>query len=135
MAFSTFLSRWASLYTATTVAEKAFEPSVAALGIPYRAQHPIFAAGYVVDFALMDAKIALEVDGDSHRGAKAVEHDRERTRKLERLGWVVVRCWNEEAIDAPAVTLQRMLLEAADRRNALNLLNPPKKPKTKKDTR
>lgn len=119
---SIFLSRWARLYTAPTMAEQALEPAVAKLAVPYRAQHPVFAAGVILDFALLDSKIAIEVDGDSHKGPKAQEKDRLRTAKLEKLGWVVVRCTNEQAISEPDATVARLLLDAADRRQALKIL-------------
>lgn len=117
-----FLGHWAHLYTDLTKSEYAIEPAIAALGVRYRSQHPIFAYHYIVDFALLDSKVIIEVDGKSHRGPVAKAADRERTLKLERLGWVVVRCTNEEAEADPATTVQKLLLEAQDRRNALNLL-------------
>ena len=119
---SLFLSRWAKLYTKPTKSEQSLEPEIAKLGRCYRAQHPVFAAGVILDFAILDDRIAIEVDGDSHRRKGAAERDRERTLKLERLGWVVVRCTNQEALTEPAATVQRLLLEAKDRRNALKIL-------------
>lgn len=117
-----FLGHWAHLYTDITQAEYAIEPAIAALGVRYRSQHPIFAYHFIVDFALLDSRIIIEVDGKSHHGPKAQAADRERTLKLERLGWVVVRCTNEEAIAEPHATVQKLLLDAQDRRNALSLL-------------
>lgn len=117
-----FLGNWAHLYTDLTQAEYAIEPAIAALGVRYRAQHPIFAYHYIVDFALLDERIIIEVDGKSHNGPEAKEADRGRTLKLERLGWVVVRCTNEQAVSEPQATVQKLLLEARDRRNALTLL-------------
>lgn len=119
---SMFLKNWAKLYTAPTQAELALEPAVAALGRPYRAQHPVFALGCICDFALLNERIVFEVDGKSHNGKAAKEKDRERTRKLEKLGWVVARCTNDEALDDPKSSVSRMLLEAADRRAALAIL-------------
>jgi very-short-patch-repair endonuclease len=119
---SLFLQRWAKLYTKPTQSEVALEPEIARLGTPYRAQHPVFAAGVVVDFALLEDKIAIEVDGSSHDTKKAQEKDRLRTLKLEKLGWVVVRCRNEDALKEPAATVQRLLMEAKDRRNAQRIL-------------
>lgn len=117
-----FLSRWARLYTTPTKSENAIEPAIARLGRRYRAQHPVFACGVVLDFALIDEMIAIEVDGDSHKGKTAQDKDRARTLKLEARGWVVVRCTNEEAQSEPDAVLQRMLLEAADRRKAIAML-------------
>lgn len=119
---SRFLENWAALYTKPTASENAIEPAISALGIPYRAQHPVFAAHCIVDFALLGPRIAIEVDGKSHNGPAAKANDRTRTLKLEALGWVVVRCSNEQAQLDPVNTVQRMLLEARDRREALAIL-------------
>jgi very-short-patch-repair endonuclease len=100
------------------------EPAIAALGVPYRAQHPIFASHHIVDFALLDERIVIEIDGSSHTGAAAKEKDRARTLAIEKFGWVVVRCTNAEAQRDPGSTLQLLLAEARDRRSALKLLNP-----------
>lgn len=117
-----FLSNWARLYTTPTVSEDAIEPAIAALGKPYRSQHPIFAVHAIVDFALLDDKIIIEVDGKSHRSPAAKAADRVRTLKIEKFGWIVVRCTNEEAQSEPEITVQRLLAEAADRRHAKKLL-------------
>lgn len=119
---SYLLNRWAALYTKPTDAENAIEPYIAALGRRYRAQHPVFQTGFFLDFALLDEKIGIEVDGKSHVGAEAEEKDRLRTIKLQKYGWVIVRCTNAEAQWDPQKALNRMLKEAAAQRNALNLL-------------
>lgn len=85
------------------------EPAVASLGIPYRFQHPEFRMGVVLDFALLSPRVAIEVDGRDHSQPKKRLADQERTRRLEALGWTVVRCQNEEALSDPYSTLDRML--------------------------
>lgn len=104
-----FLTRWARLYVDPTRAERALEPAIAALGVPYRAQHPVFAAGAILDFAVLGPRLAVEVDGPSHRTAKAREKDAARTAKLEARGWTVVRCTNEEALADPHGTVARLI--------------------------
>lgn len=115
-----FLKFWARLYSQPTKAEQALEPHVAALGIPYRAQHPVFSVGHILDFALLTEKIAIEVDGASHRGPKAQAKDAIRTAKLERLGWVVTRMTNEEAMNDPEATLARCLDQARTQKETRN---------------
>lgn len=107
-----YLRNWARLYAYPTKPEQNLEPHVAALGLRYRAQHPVFAAGVIVDFALLDEKIAIEVDGASHRSPDAQAKDAARTSKLQRLGWTVVRMSNREALNDPAGALERCLAEA-----------------------
>lgn len=117
-----YLHNWARLYSNPTVSELALEPEIAKLGVPYRAQHPLFAVHCIADFALLDEKIIIEVDGKSHNSESAKAEDRERTLKIERFGWVVVRCKNEDAQREPAATVQLLLSEARDRRFALKTL-------------
>lgn len=111
---SKYLAYWARLYSQPTAPENSLEPHVARLGRRYRAQHPVFAAGCIVDFALLDEKIVIEVDGRSHASAEAKAKDAARTAKLERLGWTVVRMSNDEALNDPESALQRCLTEARD---------------------
>jgi very-short-patch-repair endonuclease len=119
-----FLRHWAGLYTKPTESEAAIEPAIAALGTPYRVQHPIFAVHSIVDFALLKEKIIIEVDGKSHNSAAAKEADRARTLKIEQFGWVVVRCRNEDAQREPEATVQALLIEARARREAIATLTP-----------
>lgn len=113
-----FLSNWARLYSNQTVSEGALEPAIAALGRPYRFQHPIFSKHYIVDYALTTDKIIIEVDGKSHNSRAAQADDAVRTGEIEKLGWTLVRCKNEDAQRDPAGTVARCLLDAASRRQA-----------------
>lgn len=96
MAFrSRMLSYWSKLYTDQTVSEQAMEPMLAALGRRYRAQHPFWGIGMFADFALLDDKIVLEIDGDSHDRPAQKEKDLVHAIKLHQAGWRVVRVSNE----------------------------------------
>jgi len=59
------------------------------LGFKFRRQRPI--SRYIADFACMEAKLIIEIDGSSHDVAGQVEYDAERTRILSALGWRVLR--------------------------------------------
>lgn len=107
-----FLSNWARLYSNPTKSEDAIEPAIAALGRPYRAQHPLFGVHAIVDFALTQDKIIIEVDGKSHNSASAKADDKIRTAAIEKLGWTVVRCRNEDAVRDPSGTVARCMLDA-----------------------
>lgn len=109
-------AKWAQLYTGQTKSEAALEPAIAALGRPYRFQHPFFGNHYFVDYALLEDKIIIEVDGKSHSSKDAKAADAERTRALEKQGWTVVRCKNEDAQRDPAGTVARLLLDANTQR-------------------
>lgn len=95
-----------------TLSERALEPHIAALGERYRAQHLLFGIG-IVDFALLDRRVIIEVDGASHDKPEQQDKDALRTYKLEKLGWVVVRCKNAQAVSDPGITLLKLLVEAS----------------------
>lgn len=62
------------------------------------AQHVV--GRYRLDFALVDAKRAIEVDGLAwHNGQASFINDRERQRKLEMDGWRVLRFAAKEVMD------------------------------------
>src|SRR5438105_15805965 len=52
--------------------------------------------GYIADFVCIDAKLIIEVDGGQH--AEATSKDAERSARLERSGFVVIRFWNEDVL-------------------------------------
>jgi very-short-patch-repair endonuclease len=104
-----FLSRWAKLYSNPTEAERALEPAIAALGLPYRFNHPLWALRVFPDFVILPLKLVIEVDDPSHNTSKKRKADAERTAKLKRAGWTVVRCTNAEALADPAGTVDRLL--------------------------
>jgi very-short-patch-repair endonuclease len=124
---SLLLSRWSGLYSNMTEAERAMEPAVASLGVRYRVQHPIWSLGVFPDFALMDQKLVIEVDDPSHNTAKRKKADAERTAKLKRLGWRVVRCTNDEALADPYKTVDRLMQAAG---LDLRTRRPPQKDPT-----
>ena len=66
-------------------------------GYKFRRQVPI--DRFVVDFACMDARLIVELDGVSHQGREG--KDAARTLVLERLGFLVVRFANREVLENP----------------------------------
>ena len=58
----------------------------------FRRQHP--SGVFVVDFACVSCKIALEVDGATHLASR--RSDAKRTTFLQSEGWSVMRFWNTE---------------------------------------
>jgi hypothetical protein len=69
------LSYWYRNYMHPTKAEASLETAVATLGEPYRTQHPFIALSHFADFALLDRKLTIEVDGDSHDRPDQKEKD------------------------------------------------------------
>jgi very-short-patch-repair endonuclease len=100
------LGYWYRLYNNMTPAEKALEPAIAALGEPYRCQHPFLKHKLFADFALLGRKLVIEVDGDSHNKPSQKKKDLEHTLALKSDGWEVVRVTNEMALAIPADTVE-----------------------------
>ena len=60
-------------------------------GIEHIPQYPL-RQGYIADFALLDKKIIIEVDGEHwHSGKKKQKKDRFRDYMLKRAGWKTIR--------------------------------------------
>jgi very-short-patch-repair endonuclease len=64
-------------------------------GAKFRRQFPI--DRYFADFACVEAKLIVELDGSQH--AARTDYDAERTRVLEACGWHVMRIWNNEVLE------------------------------------
>jgi very-short-patch-repair endonuclease len=61
-------------------------------GIKFRRQKPI--GHYIVDFYCSDAKLVIEIDGDTHAGRE--DYDAKRTKWIESEGYKVIRFTNED---------------------------------------
>lgn len=96
-----------------TPAERAVEPAIAALGLPYRTQFPCYLFGmgkWFPDFLMPTIGVVLEVDDDSHfMDPEKQKADALRTSALAALGYLVVRCTNEEALNDPEGTVKRLV--------------------------
>lgn len=62
----------------------------------FRRQHPI--PPYIADFACIEAKLVVEVDGGQHNGSS---HDAARDRRMKNAGWRVMRLWNTDVLSNP----------------------------------
>ena len=60
----------------------------------FRRQHAI--GIYVVDFACVELRLVIEVDGPSHADAEQAAFDTKRTADLESWGWRVARISNAD---------------------------------------
>lgn len=60
----------------------------------FRRQHPI--DFFIIDFYCADAKLLIEIDGDSHSTKEQQEYDNARTEYLEALGYKVIRFTNND---------------------------------------
>jgi dTDP-4-amino-4,6-dideoxygalactose transaminase/very-short-patch-repair endonuclease len=64
------------------------------LGYKIRRQHIV--SQYILDFAYLDKRLAIELDGGYHNDADQQHDDAVRTKNLETLGWHVLRFTNDE---------------------------------------
>ena len=65
------------------------------LGFKIRRQHPIWR--FIADFYCAEAKLVIEIDGDSHAEPDQEEYDNARTVWLEDRGYKVIRFTNHDA--------------------------------------
>lgn len=107
------LGYWYRLYHNLTPSEQALEPAIAALGERYRCQHPFLRHKHFADFALLDRKRIIEVDGDSHELPRQKEKDLLHMIALAKEGWDVIRVSNDEANLDPVGAVARALNEFA----------------------
>ena len=74
------------------------------LGVKFRRQHPL--GPYVLDFACLDPKLAIEIDGSQH--LDQAKYDTERDTWLIAQGYVVLRFWANETLSNTAGVLSRI---------------------------
>ena len=84
-------------------------------GYKFRRQMPV--KPYIVDFACIELKLIVELDGSQHLQQK--QHDDQRTRFLEASGYQVVRFWNNEVLKNMESVLESLSLTIAQREQVL----------------
>jgi very-short-patch-repair endonuclease len=67
-------------------------------GFKFRRQHAL--GQYIADFICLQARLVIEVDGDRHGNDEREALDTKRTEYIERLGYRVIRFWNNEVLTA-----------------------------------
>ncbi len=64
-------------------------------GYKFRRQHPL--GPYIADFCCIDAKLVIELDGESHVGQRP--RDERRDAWMRRHDYEVIRCWNMDVYE------------------------------------
>jgi primosomal protein N' (replication factor Y) len=90
------------------------------LGFRFRRQFPI--PPYIVDFACIEARLIIEVDGGQHAAAT---NDSRRDDKLYRQGWRVLRFRNNDVLENPEGVLQVIAKALGRRLSAYPHPDPP----------
>jgi very-short-patch-repair endonuclease len=62
------------------------------MGLKFRRQYPV--GPYIVDFICLGKNLIIELDGGQHN--EQIEYDAQRTVYLQKLGFRVLRFWNNE---------------------------------------
>ncbi len=75
-------------------------------GRKFRRQQPI--GPYIPDFLCLEPKLVIEIDGGQH--AEMTEQDEQRTQYLQRLGYRVLRFWNNQVLNEPDAVLEAIRL-------------------------
>ena len=78
-------------------------------GYKFRRQQSV--GSYILDFYCPSERLAIELDGDSHFTADAVEYDRVRTDYLNALNITVLRFLNTDVYDNLNTVCERILEE------------------------
>jgi primosomal protein N' (replication factor Y) len=79
------------------------------LGVKFRKQHPI--GKYIADFACLNPKLIIELDGGQHNETEGMAHDVKRSAFLNSRGFKVLRFWNNDVLQNTEAVLQSIIGE------------------------
>ena len=74
-------------------------------GYRFRRQVPV--AGFIADFASLEAKVIVELDGGQH--AQQVGYDKQRDRLIEAQGFLVLRFWDNQVMQETQAVLDEII--------------------------
>jgi adenine-specific DNA-methyltransferase len=74
-------------------------------GARFRRQHPI--GRYITDFACLEYKLVIEIDGGQH--AEHTTYDAARDAFLCQCGYTVLRYWNHQVLQETEAVLEEIL--------------------------
>ena len=92
-------------------------------GVKFRRQQ--FIGPFIVDFACLEHKLIIEIDGGHHGQVINKERDNNRTSWLEQEGYHVIRFWNNDVIQNVDIVLEK-IWEVLNNTSYPNLSSPLK---------
>ncbi len=101
-------------------------------GWRFRRQHPV--GPYVADFACVEAKLVVEVDGATHGERHEIEHDRERSAFLARQGFRVLRVGNLDVYENLDGVVRLIAASLAPLRPSASIRSAAQAPRTRGET-
>jgi very-short-patch-repair endonuclease len=93
------------------------------LGCRFRRQHPI--GGYVVDFACLEPKLIVEIDGSQHMDQ--ISYDERRTAWLAQHGFRVLRFWSNDALSQTDAVVEQIFAVVRELRSPAPSLTLPQR--------
>jgi very-short-patch-repair endonuclease len=91
-------------------------------GWKFRRQYPV--GPFIVDFICLEKNVAIEVDGGQH--AENEEQDIQRSAYLNKMGYRVLRFWNNQVLQETEAVLEAIFAILAD--NKQNSPSPQPSP-------
>lgn len=90
-------------------------------GYKFRRQRPVL--NYIADFMCPEIMLIIEVDGITHWDEEVVKNDKVRQKKLEEVGFTVLR-FSDEDVLTDIENVERVLEGFIDEYNTLHPLTP-----------
>ncbi|MBN8860675.1 MAG: leucine--tRNA ligase, partial [Sphingobacteriales bacterium] len=84
------------------------------LGIKVRRQHSV--KGYIVDFALLEARLIVELDGEYHNEEQQRTYDDARTKFLNEFDLKLIRFTNEEVLNDISTVIEKIKAAIAEQK-------------------
>jgi very-short-patch-repair endonuclease len=81
-------------------------------GCKFRRQHPF--GDYILDFASLDIKLVIEIDGSQH--GEQSEYDEIRTEELQAAGFHVLRFWNNSVLQNLEAVKEKIWMVVQERK-------------------
>jgi very-short-patch-repair endonuclease len=93
------------------------------LGCRFRRQHPL--GGYVADFACLDLRLIIEIDGSQHMDHAS--YDERRTAWLVQHGFRVLRFWSNDALSQTDAVVEQIFAVVRELRSSAPSLTLPQR--------